>query len=73
MGCKGGCTKYKITKPPRNEDGRYHSGQKRCTTCEMYIKWDGVYCPCCKSMLRYKPRNSKNRHKLQKIMMIKRI
>lgn len=73
MACKGACGKYKITKPPVNSDGRYRMGQKRCTTCELYVKWEGRHCPCCSSQLRYKPRNTKNRHKLQEALMIKRM
>ena len=26
---------------------RYSTGQKRCQICEIFIKWDGLWCPCC--------------------------
>ena len=32
---------------------RYKQGQKRCSVCEIFIKWDkNVYCPCCNYKLR---------------------
>lgn len=38
--------------------GRYASGQKRCKVCEIFIKWDSFWCPCCGYKLRTQPRNS---------------
>jgi hypothetical protein len=34
--------------------GRYANGQ----VCQIYMKCDGLRCPCCKSKLRTKSRNS---------------
>ncbi|HZC20317.1 MAG TPA: hypothetical protein VE223_01595, partial [Nitrososphaeraceae archaeon] len=45
--------------------GRYVSGQKRCQICEIFIKWDGLWCPCCGYRLRTKPRNLKYKAKLR--------
>ncbi|HEX6252642.1 MAG TPA: hypothetical protein VFZ55_00340, partial [Nitrososphaera sp.] len=45
--------------------GRYASGQKRCQICEIFIKWDGLWCPCCGYRLRTKPRNLKYKAKLR--------
>jgi len=73
MSCKGVCYKYKIKKPRFNGDGRYGVGQKRCSTCEIFLKWEGLHCPCCNFSLRTRPRNTRNRHKLQEIQMIKRL
>lgn len=56
MNCNGICKKYKAKGSPAQ--GRYSSGQKRCQNCVIYIKWDGLFCPCCKIRLRTKPRNS---------------
>jgi len=72
MTCKGICVKYKVEKP-RSHSGRYETGQKRCTTCEIFVKWDGNNCPCCNFTLRTKPRNTNNRRQLQKVKMTKRI
>jgi hypothetical protein len=35
----------------------YAEGNKRCQVCEVFIKWNGKNCPCCKSNLRTKPRS----------------
>ena len=50
MVCKGVCGAYKGVKSDINS--------KRCTTCALYVKWDGVYCPCCNFMLRVKTRSA---------------
>ena len=73
MTCKGGCTKYKAYKPSIGFIGRYAMGQKRCSTCEIYVNWAGVWCPCCRRVLRTKPRNTKNRKHLQEVQLVKRL
>jgi hypothetical protein len=55
MACKGICQRHKALKP--NRGGRYISGQKRCQVCQIYINWNGLFCPCCGYRLRTKPRN----------------
>lgn len=64
MACKGICSRYKAQKPMW-ERGRYASGQRRCQICEMFIEWDGLWCPCCGYRVRSKPRNSKYKAKLR--------
>ena len=56
MTCKGICLRHKAQKPV--DSGRYASGQKRCQGCEIFIKWDMIWCPCCGYRLRTRPRNS---------------
>ena len=73
MTCKGGCIKYKANKPFNGDIGRYAIGQKRCSTCEIFLKWEGLWCPCCKRVLRTKPRNTQNRKHLQEVNLVKRI
>lgn len=73
MVCKGICYKYKSKKSIFNGNGRYALGQKRCSICAIFVKWDGISCPCCNFTLRTKPRNTRNRHNLEKELMIKRI
>ena len=34
-------------------------GQKRCQVCEIYLEWQGTWCPCCGYRLRIRPRNGK--------------
>ncbi|HEX2405596.1 MAG TPA: hypothetical protein VHJ38_00185 [Nitrososphaeraceae archaeon] len=46
MGCKGICIRYKADKP-KQAGKRYLIGQKRCQTCDIFIKRDDFWCPCC--------------------------
>ena len=64
MQCNGICSKHAVRKPHTADGGRYESGQKRCSFCEVYIIWDGWCCPCCNSRLRSKPRYSIGRDKI---------
>jgi rRNA maturation endonuclease Nob1 len=59
MACKGLCSRYKAKWAVR--EFRYASGQKRCNRCEIYLQWDGLWCPCCGISLRIRPRTSKYR------------
>ena len=63
MTCKGICVRHKAQKPVGS--GRYASGQKRCQICEIFIKWDGLWCPCCGYRLRTRPRNLSYKAKLR--------
>jgi len=71
MYCKGICSNYAVKKPRQKIYGRYESGQKRCSLCEIYIIWDGNHCPCCGCTLRSKPRNVKSRNKLVQNINVK--
>lgn len=57
MTCKGICI------PLRADNyllmGRYAAGQKRCQKCDIFIIYEGVWCPCCGCKLRTKSRQSK--------------
>ena len=59
--CNNVCHKYRAKKP--NKIGRYLSGQKRCNSCDVFINWDGLWCPCCNYKLRLTPRSSKYKKK----------
>jgi hypothetical protein len=73
MTCKGICIRHKAVRPIKNNGNRYSSGQKRCQVCEIFIQWDGLWCPCCGFRLRMKPRNLKTREKWRaKKMMVQR-
>jgi hypothetical protein len=54
MGCKGICIRYKADRPKSGI--RYMSGQKRCQICEIYLNWQGLWCPCCRCRLRGRPK-----------------
>ncbi len=61
--CKGVCIRYKAQKPIDGK--RYASGQCRCQTCGIFIRWEGIWCPCCGYKLRRMPLNSIYRQRLR--------
>jgi len=63
MQCNELCKKYKI-KGNSYEGGRYEQGQKRCPQCEIFIEWEGLWCPCCGRLLRTKPRSTRLKRRL---------
>ena len=63
MVCKGVCIRHKAFGPISY--GRYAAGQKRCQIGEIFIKWDGIFCPCCGCRLRIGPRLFKDKAKLR--------
>jgi hypothetical protein len=63
MTCKGICIRHKAQKPVGT--GRYSTGQKRCQMCELFLRWEGLWCPCCGYRLRTRPRNLKYKAKLR--------
>ncbi|RMW35236.1 MAG: hypothetical protein EA443_03210 [Nitrosopumilus sp.] len=62
MHCNGSCKKYKATSTSV-DGGRYELGQKRCPECELFINWEGLWCPCCGRLLRTKPRAKRVRNR----------
>ncbi len=62
MTCKGTCIRYKAKSNSGNT--HYELGHKRCTTCYIFIKWDGIHCPCCNFHLRTMPKSTSGRHQL---------
>ena len=58
MPCKGICIHHKVVGP-------YANGHKRCKECGLFIKWSGLYCPCCGYKLRIGPRKLKYKVKLR--------
>jgi len=65
MVCKGICVRHKALKPKSPGIGRYSTGQKRCQGCELFLRWDGFWCPCCGYRLRTGPRNTKFKNELR--------
>ncbi len=65
MVCKGRCVRHKALKPRNPVIGRYSIGQKRCQICETFLKWDGLWYPCCGYRLRTRPRNLKLKSELR--------
>ena len=62
MTCNGICKKYKAKK--QSHESYYELGFKRCSTCEIFVKWDGSSCPCCGIILRTKPKGTQGRHRM---------
>ena len=58
MPCYGICIRYRAS-------GRYATGNKRCHQCNLFVKWEGLMCPCCGYKLRTRPRHSKFKEKLR--------
>ena len=55
--CRGICERYRATRI--HGESRYANGQRRCQTCEIFIKWEGLWCPCCGYRLRTLPKSKK--------------
>lgn len=62
MSCRNNCIEHKAIRP--SNQSRYGTGQKRCQICDIFIHWNGLFCPCCGMRLRMKPRNKKYKTKL---------
>jgi hypothetical protein len=67
--CKGICSRHRAIKPTSGQ--RYTIGQKRCQVCQIFIKWEDIWCPCCGYRLRGKPRNGKFKELMLLHTMIK--
>ncbi len=61
MACNEICTQYKVK--ANLLMGRYEAGQKRCQRCDIFIIYDGVWCPCCGCRLRTKSRVASKKEK----------
>ena len=60
--CKGSCAVLKGVKS-RYGPYAYTDGRKVCSTCEISIRWDGKYCPCCGAQLRWRSRANVSRQR----------
>jgi predicted amidophosphoribosyltransferase len=65
MTCKGICIRHKALRSHHHNGNRYSTGQKRCQVCQIFLKWDGLWCPCCGYRLRMRPRNLNHRAKVR--------
>ena len=52
--CKNICLKYKVNR--KQKGCRYNHNHKYCVECQIFMLWGGVFCPCCGTKLRAKPR-----------------
>ena len=59
--CRSLCNRFSINIFAIKRTGRkmeifYTGGVKYCRKCEIYIKTDEIFCPCCRRKLRLKPK-----------------
>lgn len=65
--CKGKCARYVVKSmdggggPGRGTTRSYGKGYCRCTVCDVYLKWDGLWCPCCGTRVRNRNHSSRVR------------
>lgn len=71
MPCHNICKKYRAKKP-NSPETRYGTGQKRCNRCDIFVIWEGMYCPCCGVMLRTRPRGSEARQQQVELRNVNR-
>ena len=70
--CTGICGfKYEVKK--KGNGGAYNKGYKWCKNCIVFIKWDGIFCPCCRMKMRVGVRNKNKAEDSKVIEMRKRI
>ncbi|MBS1268991.1 MAG: hypothetical protein MAG458_01727 [Nitrosopumilus sp.] len=65
MACREICKQFKTRKLGISK----YFNAKRCTKCCVYMKYEGVFCPCCNIRLRSKPRSSKARQKRNSLLL----
>jgi hypothetical protein len=64
--CKGRCGAFaEKVKRKGGEKSPYFLGQKRCTTCEIYVTTEEKRCPCCNLLLKMGPTDRRLRDKLR--------
>ena len=64
--CKNICKRYKKGMTPAI-GSMYLAGFARCNICQVFIKWEGLWCPCCGVHLSKKPRYKKSYNKNVKV------
>src|SRR5919108_2433061 len=58
MPCKDICVNFKTVKTVTWSP--YLEGEKWCRACCIFIKWEGIHCPCCTRKLRVNPRSKRS-------------
>ncbi len=56
--CHGICGRYSVMIP--HGESPYDNDRKYCSTCQSYMEFNKLRCPCCKAMFRTKPRGTKS-------------
>ncbi len=68
LSCRNICHTYRAIRHKKGSHfdsscNRYSLGQKRCQICDIYLVWNGIRSPCCRAVLRTRPRPKKYREK----------
>ena len=63
--CKGVCinSQYETKK---TVCGKLREEYRRCSVCCVFLKYQGIYCPCCGVRLKHSPRNNYARKRYYK-------
>ena len=67
MDCSGKCEKYRKNRRYDTPDTKY------CPNCDSFVRWEGLFCPCCGTKMRANPRHSKWRHRYQEKRNVRRL
>ncbi|MGB7956001.1 MAG: hypothetical protein WCF23_18665 [Candidatus Nitrosopolaris sp.] len=47
----------------------YGNSKKYCRRCEVYIIYEGIFCPCCDMALRMSPTNKRDKERLRQLQL----
>ena len=73
MICRNIICKAEQYQPKKKVRGAAAQGYRRCSVCEIFLKYQGVYCPCCSNRMRVTPNNNKARQRVREKRLISRI
>ena len=63
--CRDICKDWQNKVIHRNGDYYIKQENCRCSICMKYLKWEGMFCPCCGYRVRRRPRGSESAIKCQ--------
>jgi hypothetical protein len=69
MICGGVECKLKKYEAKKIVRGVGKEGYRRCSKCELFLKYDGIYCPCCSCRMKVSFRNNKARQKSRDMVL----
>jgi hypothetical protein len=73
MICRNIICKLEEYEPKKTVRGAAEKGYRRCSNCEVFLKYQGVYCPCCSNRMKVTPNNNKARQKVREERLINTI
>ena len=53
-----------VYEPKKRVTNAGEKGYRRCSNCEVYLKYQGIFCPCCSNRMKVSPNNNKSRKKV---------